>query len=165
MANYNWSPELQTLVDLLNTPISQAPPTPTSSAMPRHSIVGPVPRQHHALGLSFNYLQLNRSILPHTSIHCIHTLHLQSVVHRVEMLLHRIHTLDLQSVVHRMKMFLHRIHNIHLRSVVPRMEMLLHRIHIIHLHHIATHHIHTLLPQPVVCQVVLFLNHIHILHL
>jgi hypothetical protein len=37
---------------------------PTSSVKPRRSIVGPVPHQHHALGLSFNHLQLNRSISP-----------------------------------------------------------------------------------------------------
>jgi hypothetical protein len=28
MTNYNWSSELQIWVDILNTPISQAPPTP-----------------------------------------------------------------------------------------------------------------------------------------
>jgi hypothetical protein len=112
-----------------------------SSAMPRRSIVGPVTYQHHTCGLSFNHLQLSRSILPHTSIQHIHTLHLRSVVHQVEMLLYRIHT-------------------IHLRSVVHQMEMFLHRINIIHLHRI-----HTLLPQLVVHRVVLLLNHIHTLHL
>jgi hypothetical protein len=52
--------------------------------MPHCSIVGLVPRQHHALGLYFNHLQLSRSIPPHTTIHCIHTLHLRPAVHRVE---------------------------------------------------------------------------------
>jgi hypothetical protein len=28
MTNYNWSPELETWVDILNTPVLQAPPTP-----------------------------------------------------------------------------------------------------------------------------------------
>jgi hypothetical protein len=114
--------------------------------MPHRSIISPVSRQHHALGLSFNHLKLSRSILPHTSIYRIHTIHLRSVVHRVKMLLHCIHTLQLRSVVH-------------------QMEMLLHRIHTIHLHHIATHHIYTLLSQLVVYWVVLLLNHIHTLHL
>jgi hypothetical protein len=35
-----------------------------SSVMPHRSIAGPVPRQHHALGVSFNHLQLSRAILP-----------------------------------------------------------------------------------------------------
>jgi hypothetical protein len=73
-------------------------PFPMSSAMPRRSIAGPVPHQHYALGLSFNHLQLSRSILSHINIHRIHTLHLQSVVHRMEMLLHRIHTIHLHYI-------------------------------------------------------------------
>jgi hypothetical protein len=114
MANYNCSPELQMWVDLLNTPVSQPPPTPDKfgDASPLHrrssASLTPCPQ-----ALSLNHLQLNRSIIPHTSIHRIHTLHLWSVVHWVEMLLHRIHTLHLQSVVHRVKMLLHRIHTLH----------------------------------------------------
>jgi hypothetical protein len=36
-----------------------------SLVMPRRSIAGPVPREYHALGLSFNHLQLSCSILPY----------------------------------------------------------------------------------------------------
>jgi hypothetical protein len=98
-----------------------------------------VPHQHLVLELSFNHLQLSHSILPHTTIHRIHTIHLLSVIHRMKILLHCIHILHLRSVVHRIE--------------IP-----------LHLHHMAIHHIHILLPQPVVHQVVLLLNHIHTLH-
>jgi hypothetical protein len=48
MMNYNWSPELQTLVDLLNTLVSQAPPTPDefddASLLHHRSSALPTPR-------------------------------------------------------------------------------------------------------------------------
>jgi hypothetical protein len=91
--------------------------------MPRRFIAGPMPRQHHAFGLSFNHLHLNRHVLPHTTILPIHTLHIRSVIHWVVMLIHHIHTLNLRLVVH-------------------QMIMLLHHIHTFHLYHMVTHHIH-----------------------
>jgi hypothetical protein len=42
--------------------------------MPHCSIIGSVSRQHHAIGLSFNHLQLSRSIIPYISIHRIYKL-------------------------------------------------------------------------------------------
>jgi hypothetical protein len=47
MVNYNWSPELQTWIDLLNTLVSQAPPTPDefgdASPLHRRSSASPTP--------------------------------------------------------------------------------------------------------------------------
>jgi hypothetical protein len=50
--------------------------------VPRRSIDGPVPHQHHTLGLSSNHLYLNHRILPHTTVLPIHTLQLRLVVHQ-----------------------------------------------------------------------------------
>jgi hypothetical protein len=98
-----------------------------SSPMPRRSIVGPVHRQHHVLGLSFNHIQLSRSILPHISIHRIHTLHLQSVVHQMKMLLHRIHTIHLHHIA------THHIHTLLPQPVVCRVVLPINHIHTLHL--------------------------------
>jgi hypothetical protein len=98
-----------------------------SSSMLRRFIAGPVPHQHHAIGLSFNHLRLSRSILPHTTIYRIYTLHLQSVVHQMKILLHRIHTLHLHL------MATHHIHTIIPQSMVRRVVLLLNHIHTLYL--------------------------------
>jgi hypothetical protein len=47
-------------------------------------------------------------------IHHIHILHLQSVIHRMVILLHHIHTIILQPVVRRVVMLLYHIYTIHI---------------------------------------------------
>jgi hypothetical protein len=83
----NWSLNLQTWYDLLNTPISQGPPTPDELAD-----ASLLHRQFNA-SPSCSISTTSIVISPHITILLINTIHLQPVVRRVIMLIHHIHTL------------------------------------------------------------------------
>jgi hypothetical protein len=81
-------------------------------------------------------------------LHCIHTLHLRSVVHRMKMLLHRIHTIHLHHIA------THYVHTLLPQPMVRRVVLLLNHMHTLHLRHIHTIHLNMFALEVVTTRVV-----------
>jgi hypothetical protein len=147
MVKYNWSLELQMCVDLLNTPVSQTPPTPDefSDASPlyRRSSALPTPR-------------------PLALFQPLPTQPLYPPPYQYPPYSYPPPPIGGSSGGNAPPPYTYPPPSVGGSSNENAPPLC---IHTIHLHHIATHHIHTLLPQSVVRRVVLLLNHIHTLHL
>jgi hypothetical protein len=105
--------------------------------MPHHSIVGLVPHQHHALGLSFNHLQLSRSI----------------PLYQYPPYPYPPPLVSGSSSGNTHPLYIYPPH-----PIVGSSDENAHPLYPYHPPPLATHYIHTLLPQPVVHRVVLLLN-------
>jgi hypothetical protein len=158
----NWSLDLQTWCDLLNTPILQDPPTPDeladASPLHRWSNASPTPRPHtlfqppppqpsypppyHYPPYAYPPPPVSGSSggnappsYPYPDLHHMDT--------------HHIHILHLWSVVHQVVVLLHRIRILLPQSVVCQVVLLLNHIHTFHLRHIHTLHLNLFTPEVV----------------